>query len=259
MKRRAFLLASVVSGWGLRAGAAPKAAAGSGLAQVNNVSLLGAHGLRAARAWLQVGMGVDAARGALLLDQSLHAFERGFAEYRGAAERAGLRDVPVLLEQRWRAFSLSAATQPTPQGARRVLPLSEELMIQSEKGATELAQLSGRAGALAVLKAGRARALTQQMARFALSRRWGVAPADAPVYLNQSRAEFPRLIAELLALPGNSALIVGQLQLAQQQWAFFDAALASVDDPKAPATVVMQAERFFEITQTLSAAYTQAG
>lgn len=257
MRRRDFVLAALLGGALTPALAAvrPRPPVGNGLGPVNGASALGMHALRAARAWVQIGLDVDAAGGMRVLSQSLKAFEQGYAEFRSTANRAGLQELPMLMEQRWRAFAISAGTQPAPAGARRVLPLSEDLFNLSEKAASELALRSGKPVATLLVKAGRARALSQQLARFALSRRWGVAPADAPIYLDKSRAEFPRLLAELLAQSGNTPDAIGQIQLLQQQWVFYDKALASTDDPAAPATVVIQSERFLEVTQKLVASY----
>jgi hypothetical protein len=74
--------------------------------------------------------------------------------------------------------------------------------------------------------AGRQRMLSQRTAKFYLSQRWGAAVPDSIKELNTARSEFVVALKLLQTAPQATPAIREQLALAEQQWVFFDNALA---------------------------------
>ncbi len=100
----------------------------------------------------------------------------------------------------------------------------------------------------AINQSGRQRMLSQRMAKFYQVINWNVAPPEAAAALN--------------AAPNNTAAIRRGLELAGQQWLFFDNALRN---PAGPAAVPQQAtnvattsERILEVMDGITAQYAAA-
>ena len=83
----------------------------------------------------------------------------------------------------------------------------------------------------AINKAGRQRMLSQRMAATYLAASWGVQTEASLTAMNAAREEFVKAHGELLRAPETTSSIRGELELVQQQYGFFDAALKVLNNP----------------------------
>ena len=77
----------------------------------------------------------------------------------------------------------------------------------------------------AINKAGRQRMLSQRCAKFYLALSWDAAVHDAKAELDKARGEFIAAHRVLFEAPEATAAIRAELDLAQNQWVFFENAL----------------------------------
>lgn len=99
------------------------------------------------------------------------------------------------------------------------------------------------------------------MAKLYLGRQWNVAPADANTLPDSARREFVAAQNALKNAPVNTAKIKDELELAQQQWLFFDLALQQADDAKtrhqSAINVATSSDRILEQMDKVTSLYQQ--
>ncbi|WP_374399699.1 hypothetical protein [Niveibacterium sp.] len=244
MLRRNFLLlgvSAVVAGPVLAAKkAAPQV---SPRVLINQAGQLAMHAERIGKYWMQMGVGIDVQRAGLHLQESTRAFDQLFA----ALSRSVHGELMLLIEQRWRVYRMAWGAKPAPEGVRRVASLAQDLGEQGMKLVAQLAKAQAGDEARRLADGSEARMLTQRMARIALMRQWSQATPDASLQLDQMRKTFSARLDALNADVGLPDVAKGDLQLARQQWAFLDQALAAKDDLKATTQAVNLAEREREL------------
>jgi len=171
--------------------------------------------------------------------------------------RLGLRQTYLSLEKSWLAYKDALlAAPPSPQGARKVMALSEEVLALAQQGTVQLETLGG-ANVHLVNLAGRERMLSQRAAKLYQAQAWAVADGTAPAEIERMRQEYAYALRELEGASGNSAAIRDQLALGRSQWSFFEIALKSrSDDKRTQAThVATTSERLLEVMDTLTELY----
>ncbi|WP_374514297.1 type IV pili methyl-accepting chemotaxis transducer N-terminal domain-containing protein [Niveibacterium sp.] len=244
MLRRNFLLlgvSAVVAGPALAAKkAAPQV---SPRVLINQAGQLAMHAERIGKYWMQMGVGIDMQRAGLHLQESTRAFDQLFA----ALSRSVHGELMLLIEQRWRVYRMAWGAKPAPEGVRRVASLAQDLGEQGMKLVAQLAKAQSGDDARRLIDASEARMLTQRMARVALMRQWSQATPDASLQLDQMRKTFSARLDALNADAGLPDAAKGDLQLARQQWAFLDEALATKEDLKATTQAANLAEREREL------------
>lgn len=247
MQRRHFLLLGTSLCCAVPAIAASKAVPRApSLAGANQAGQLAMHAERIGKYWVQMGVGIDTERAGLHLQASTRTLEQLFA----GLDRSVKGELILLIEQRMRVYRMAWAARPAPDGARRVASLAQDLGDQGMKLVVQLAASLSADDARRIQTASEARLLTQRMARIALTRQWGLAAPDASLVLDQQRKAFAALLDALNAdggLPDNAR---ADLQLARQQWAFLDQALATRDDLKATTQAANLAERECELLES---------
>lgn len=204
---------------------------------------------RMAKAYFQVGQGVEVERSKKVLDASVATFDRQLVELKNYAPTPDIKATYVSLEQSWLDYKdLLVGKNPSQDGGRKVLALSEEVLTLAHQGTVQLEKHSASTAGRLVNISGRQRMLSQRMAKFYQASAWGVNDANSTANLEKARKEFSAALAELGAAPANTPQIKDGLELVKQQWFFFENALGQkVGADRRPQTAVATtSERILE-------------
>lgn len=231
MKRREFVIGALLAGAG-------SVTATYSIAQVVNlndaINKAGRQRMlsqRLAKSYLQIGESIDVERSATILDNSLALFDRQLVELKAFAPTTENRAVLGDLERVWLKYKeLLVGRAPNRQDAVRILAMSDEVLALAHTATLQLEKASPTATGRLVNLSGRQRMLSQRMAKLYQAINWSVAPADARAKLADARKEFIAAMNVLGSVPNNTLAIRSELELAQQQWLFFDNALATSMD-----------------------------
>ena len=247
MERREFLMAAAAMAAAAPLGAAP---APAGIALPGAINRAGRQRMlsqRSAKAWLMSVLGVLPDRARSILDQTVTRFDQQLADLKTQLPSDEVRILLAQLESEWSRYrpllgDIRSDPKAVWEGNEAVLAAAQKLTVAYEKA---LGNPAGHQVALA----GRQRMLSQRMAKAYFFRQMNVNPGPAAAMLEQATQEFAKAQAELKAAPGNSPQLNTELGLVEQQWFFFQNALAlreGVDPKRAAADVATTSERILE-------------
>ncbi len=181
---------------------------------------------RVAKAWLALGMEVDPALARQVLDASMALFDRQLVELKAFASTAALRATYQELETVWSEYKAAlVGSKPSHDRAPQLLALDARVLALAHQGTTQYESVAGKAVGRLVNLCGRQRMLSQRCAKFYLVRAWDAAVPGAKEELDKARNEFAAAHAVLSAAPEATPAIRDELQLARQQWVFYENAL----------------------------------
>jgi nitrate/nitrite-specific signal transduction histidine kinase len=213
---------------------------------------------RLAKVYFQIGMGVDVDRSKRTLDSATAMYDRRLVELKNYSPTPEIKETYIALEKAWISYKdLLVGAVPSPEAGKKVLQISEEVVAIANKATGQLAAHSGSSQGKLVNVSGRQRMLSQRIAKYAQAMAWGVAPAGAQAEIDASKTEFVQKLKELGAAPENTKQIKDELELGNQQWMFFDAALSGKNpDKKVNATnVATTSERILEVMDNVVGMY----
>jgi len=213
---------------------------------------------RMAKAYFQLGLGVDVDRSKSALDSSVSLFDRQLVELKNYAPTPEIKDTYLKLEKSWLAYKDAlVGTAPNQANGRKVLDLSEEVLALAHQGTVQLEKHSGTTAGRLVNISGRQRMLSQRMAKFYQAAAWSLGGTQLSPEVDKARKEFSAALLELTAAPSNTPAVREELELVKQQWFFFENALnqrASAD--KALTTnVATTSERILQTMESVVSLY----
>jgi hypothetical protein len=186
---------------------------------------------RMAKAWLAMGQGVEGKRAEKILFDSMAWFDRQFIELKAYAPTPEIKATYTALEPVWSDYKSALVGEPPDRSAAAILlSLDAKVLRLAHQGTVQLELYSGKTVGQLVNVAGRQRMLSQRTAKFYLSRCWLAAVPEQIKELNKARQEFGQALNTLMHAPQATPAIRQELELAQQQWVFFDNALARLTD-----------------------------
>lgn len=217
---------------------------------------------RMAKAWLAMGQGVDVRRAEKILFDSMAWFDRQFVELKAYAPTPDIEATYKALEPVWADYKAALVGAPPDRSAAPLLlSLDAKVLKLAHQGTVQLEQYSGKAVGKLVNVAGRQRMLSQRTAKFYLSQCWGAAVPEQIRELNTARQEFAQALQTLMTAPQATSGIKQELELARQQWIFFDNALSRVGERSGSnqhaAEVFASSENILQVMDKVTSLYSK--
>jgi hypothetical protein len=185
---------------------------------------------RMAKAWLAMGQGVDSRRAERIFAESITLFDRQLEELKAFSPTPQILATYGALEPVWTSYKALLRTG-RPERARvdAMIEMDAKVLKLAHLGTVQLETFSGKTMGKLVNMSGRQRMLSQRAAKFYLSQAWGTANADQLRELRTARQEFADALTLLHDAKQTTSAIRDEIELAQQQWIFFDNALSKAD------------------------------
>ncbi|MCB1995972.1 MAG: type IV pili methyl-accepting chemotaxis transducer N-terminal domain-containing protein [Burkholderiaceae bacterium] len=215
---------------------------------------------RCAKAYLALGLSVRHDQAEKVLADSMALFDRQLVELRAFAPTPQIKATYGELDAAWAAYkSALVGASPTKAGADGVVTAAGQVLQLAHQGTLQLEAASGKPVGKLVNIAGRQRMLSQRMAAMYLSASWGVQSEASVRALTAARSDFVQAQVTLKAAPETTPAILADLELASQQYAFFENALRQLKpgaaDVRQQTDVFTTSERILQVMDSATGQY----
>ena len=212
---------------------------------------------RMAKAYCQLGLGVDPERSKRILEQSIAQFDKNLIELKAYSPTPEIKDTYARLEQAWTPYRQLLSGDANLENAKTIAKTSEEVLNLAQQGTLLLEKHAGTTAGMLINVAGRQRMLSQRIASISMFRAWGITSPQMAQSLDTATREFSAAQQLLTSAPQNTADIRGELQLATTQWLFFDEALRQTGVSRAEQlrNIASTSERILQVMENVTTLY----
>jgi hypothetical protein len=217
---------------------------------------------RMAKSYFAIGQGIEPELADRTLAGSMALFDRQLVELKVYSPLPEIKATYSQLESAWSDYKAAlVGAKPGKAQADSVLTLSGKVLQLAHQGTGQLEKVSGKPVGRLVNIAGRQRMLSQRMAAFYLSASWGVQVPTSSTEMTKARDEFIAAHEVLKNALEATHAIKDELQLAETQWGFFDAALRTLRPGAADARhmtdVFTTSERILQVMDKVTGMYSK--
>lgn len=209
---------------------------------------------RIAKAYGQIGLNVRRDEAREQLKTAVAEFDSQLASLKRSAPTAPVADAIKTVEAIWKPYRDTAIAPYSPEGALRVMQLSEDVLAAAQAAVVRLELLSKDTRGRAVNISGRQRMLSQRLAKYYLLRELGIHPPLMTDGLETVRKEFLAAQATLRAAPETTEDIRKLLDYMDVQWQLLDYSLEKKQGMMAE-FVVLSADKILGAAETATAKY----
>jgi hypothetical protein len=215
---------------------------------------------RCAKAYLALGLDLADSGARQVLDASLALFDRQLVELKAFAPSPAIKATYQELETVWTEYKAAlVGTKPARERVASLIDLDARVLALAHKGTGQYEAASGKPQGKLVNIAGRQRMLSQRCAKFYLALSWDAAVHDAKPELDKARGEFVAAHRVLFEAPEATAAIRAELDLAQNQWVFFENALqlgnTAGQGPRRASEVFRASENVLQVMDRVTGMY----
>jgi len=208
---------------------------------------------RMGKAWLGQLRPELAERARQVLQASENRFEAQLADLLAFAPTPEIAGSYKAMQHRFNDYRKLLQSPPSPARVDELLKTSGEMLSLAHLATGQLQERSSAPGARLVNLSGRQRMLSQRLALFFLADQQGARSDLVRREMAKARTEFEAAMRTLGEAPEANPAIRANLELAQSQWIFLQAALAGASTgPKAASDVFVASENLLTVMETVT-------
>ncbi|MDQ8020218.1 MAG: hypothetical protein REI94_00155 [Moraxellaceae bacterium] len=211
---------------------------------------------RLSKLYLQTRLNVDRETSLLKLEEGIRQFDSLLSQLqRGRLEGSARRNLERL-ETQWADMRGGLQQAPSDALGQRLSGEAEQIAMGAQRLTLQLESPDESAGNRLAELALRNDMLAQRLARLYMQMKAGANATSHRVDMEQTRKEFLTTLRELTIAPQSTGGIARRLELARQQWQFFEQAVqAQGHDDSAVRNVATTSERISQVMNELAASY----
>lgn len=213
---------------------------------------------RIAKAYCQIGLNARSDEAREQLKTAVAEFDAQHANLRRTAPTSPVADALTIVDAIWKPYRETATAPYSPEGALRVMQLSEDVLAAAQSVVERLEVMSAGTAGRIVNLAGRQRMLSQRLAKYYLLRELGVHPPLVTDGIETVRKEFMAAQATLRAAPETNQDARKLIEYIDTQWQLLDYSLQQRQGMMAE-FVVLSADKILNAAEVLTGIYETLG